>query len=166
MYMDVEVENVLSHKTAQGRCSSLYWPCVHMVPPSMAVSPQRTRPAHTPHSIHCSVAMAFFLVSISRPRIRHISPHPWRAVPIEHKQLVHKGLLLRDAMLLSEAGLDDDSTIYLVLNENPFEGKAMLVKTAASASAPGNRLLSSASRCYISIAVEFFCRGFSFFVGM
>jgi len=87
-------------------------------------------------------------------------------VPIEHKQLVHKGLLLRDAMLLSEAGLDDDSTIYLVLNENPFEGKAMLVKTAASASAPGNRLLSSASRCYISIAVEFFCRGFSFFVGM
>ena len=54
-------------------------------------------------------------------------------VPIEHKLLVHKGLMLRDGMMLSETGIDDDSTIYLVLNENPFEGKQMLVKTSNSA---------------------------------
>jgi ubiquitin-like protein Nedd8 len=52
-------------------------------------------------------------------------------VPLEHKLLVYQCLLLRDSMLLSETGVQDDSTIYLVLNEKPFQGKEMLVKTFA-----------------------------------
>lgn len=60
------------------------------------------------------------------------------AVPLEHKLLVHKGLLLRDEMVLRDAGLDDDSTIYLVLNEKPFEGKEMLVKTSSGNTAGGS----------------------------
>ena len=64
--------------------------------------------------------------------------------PLEHKLLVHKGLRLHDGMILSDTGLEDDSTIHLVLNENPFEGKKMLVKTAASSgSVEGPQILKS-----------------------
>ena len=66
------------------------------------------------------------------------------AAPLEHKLLVHKGLRLHDDMILSDTGLEDDCTIHLVLNENPFEGKKMLVKTAASSgSVEGPHILKS-----------------------
>jgi ubiquitin-like protein Nedd8 len=57
-------------------------------------------------------------------------------VPIQHKLLVYKGLLLRDSMVLSETGVGDDDTLYLVLNENPFQGKKMLVKSCSSSAEP------------------------------
>ncbi|EKX38657.1 hypothetical protein GUITHDRAFT_115205 [Guillardia theta CCMP2712] len=50
-------------------------------------------------------------------------------VPVEHKLLVHHGLLLRDGMTLSQCGVMEDSTLFLVLNENPFKGRELFVKT-------------------------------------
>ena len=75
--------------------------------------------------------------SVAELRRRMMSAAP---APIEHKLLVHKGLLLRDGMILTDAGIEDDCTIHLVLNENPFEGKKMLVKTAASAGGAGGSI--------------------------
>jgi len=55
------------------------------------------------------------------------------SIPSEHKQLVHRGLLLQDDMTLGGAGLADDSTVHIVPNEQPFKGKAMYVKTCSGA---------------------------------
>lgn len=76
--------------------------------------------------------------SVGELRRRMMSAH---GVPLAHKLLVHKGLLLRDGMQLAETGVEDDSTLHLVLNERPFQGKAMMVKTSAGGAAAGGSTL-------------------------
>jgi hypothetical protein len=43
------------------------------------------------------------------------------SIPPEHKQLVHKGLLLQDDMTLAGAGIVDGSTVHIIPNEQPFQ---------------------------------------------
>ena len=56
---------------------------------------------------------------------RRVSAEP--DIPLEHKLLVHKGLLLEEEMTLEEGGLRADCTVHLVLNEQPFRGKKLYV---------------------------------------
>eukprot|EP00961_Rhodomonas_salina_P103755 1395670-Rhodomonas_salina.1 len=51
-------------------------------------------------------------------------------VPLEHKFLVHHGLLLQDEMTMLATGIHDGGTVHLILNGRPFKGKPMLVATS------------------------------------
>jgi hypothetical protein len=49
--------------------------------------------------------------------------------PVEHKLFIFKGRLLNRNETLSEAGISNGSVLHLVLNEQPFEGRFLFVRS-------------------------------------